>query len=252
MTVNTVEEVIGQLDDIVAEARHASDRIGFFPALYRQVTARVRDGIAAGLFDDGPRMERLDVTFANRYLDALGQFRTGGHPSRSWLVSFQAATTRQPLVLQHLLLGINAHINLDLGIAAAQTAPGTQLPELQSDFDKINNILADMVKQTRTDIEEVSPWIRLLDRVDPQAEDGLIQFSLDRARANAWSVARRLSYLTPAQWPEEIDVLDGWTTVLGNLVLHPPGWLYNAAIATIRARESNDVPRVIDVLSQPQ
>ena len=40
--------------------------------------------------------------------------------------------------------------------------------------------------------------------------------------------------------------------MLGNLVLHPPGLAYNAAIAAIRARESNnDTAKVIDVLSQP-
>jgi Family of unknown function (DUF5995) len=252
VAATTVDEVIGQLDHIVAEARQAGDRTGFFAALYRQVTANVREAIAAGVFDDGPRMERLDVIFANRYLDALGRFRSGRHPSRCWQLSFRAATARQPLILQHLLLGMNAHINLDLGIAAAQTAPGPQLPELHSDFDKINGILSGMVRQTRADIDEVSPWIDLLDHVDPQAEDGLIRFSLDSARASAWSVASRLSYLTPAQWPDEIDVLDSWTTVLGNLVLHPPGWVYRAAIATIRARESSDVPRVIDVLGQSQ
>jgi hypothetical protein len=251
MSVTTVDEVIDQLGQIIDEARRAGDRIGFFAALYRHVTIEVRDGIAAGVFDDGPRMQRLDVTFATRYLDALDRFRHGGHPSGCWLLSFQAAVTRQPLILQHLLLGINAHINLDLGIAAAQTAPGPQLPELQGDFNRINDILAGMIAQTRTDVEEVSPWIRLLDRVDPQAEDELIRFSLDRARINAWSVATRLSHLDLAQWPQEIDVLDGWATVLGNLVLHPPGLAYNAALAAIRARESNDVAKVIDVLCQP-
>lgn len=250
MSVTTVDEVIDQLDGIVAPARRAGDRIGFFAALYRQVTVKVRDGIAAGVFDDGPRMQRLDVIFASRYLDALATFRHGGRPSGCWLLSFQAAASRPPLILQHLLLGINAHINLDLGIAAAQTAPGPQLAGLQGDFNRINDILAGMIAQTTTDVDEVSPWIRLLDRVDPRVEDGLIRFSLDRARANAWSVATRLSHLDAAQWPQEIDVLDNWATVLGNLVLHPPGLAYNAALAAIRARESNDVARVIDILGQ--
>jgi hypothetical protein len=37
------------------------------------------------------------------------------------------------LILQHLLLGINAHINLDLGIAAAEGTSAPKLPGLLRD-----------------------------------------------------------------------------------------------------------------------
>jgi hypothetical protein len=40
---------------------------------------------------------------------------------------------------------MNAHINLDLGIAAAQVAPGPALPALHTDFLCINAILASVV-----------------------------------------------------------------------------------------------------------
>ena len=68
-------------------------------------------------------MERLDAIFAARYLEAVQQLWSGSVPSRSWRVAFDAATQPGPIVLQHLLLGMNAHINLDLSIAAARTSP---------------------------------------------------------------------------------------------------------------------------------
>jgi hypothetical protein len=34
------------------------------------VTKKVKNGIENNLFDDGPRMEKLDVIFAKRYIDA--------------------------------------------------------------------------------------------------------------------------------------------------------------------------------------
>jgi hypothetical protein len=41
-----------------------------------------------------------------------------------------------PRVVQHVLLGMNAHINLDLGVAAAEVAPGPAIAGLRGDFDR--------------------------------------------------------------------------------------------------------------------
>ena len=57
----TIDEVIEALDGVLDEARRDGSRLGYFAALYRKVTIEVKKGIAAGYFDDGPRMERLDV-----------------------------------------------------------------------------------------------------------------------------------------------------------------------------------------------
>ena len=118
-----IDQVIAQLGDVIDRSLRERSRLGFFAALYRKVTIKVKEGIAAGRFDDGPRMERLDVTFANRYLEALARFRNGQPPTPCWLLSFETAATWAPIILQHLLLGMNAHINFDLGIAAATTCP---------------------------------------------------------------------------------------------------------------------------------
>lgn len=248
----TIRGVIAQLDRIVRSAREGGDRIGYFAALYRTVTRRVLQGIRAGEFQDGARVERLDVIFANRYLSALRSFH-GARQSdtpRSWLLAFETCTSWQPLIVQQLLLGINAHINFDLGVAAAEAAPGDQLPALHADFLTINAILGSMLDHVKRDIGEVSPWIGLLDTVDPSGEDATINFAMDRARDNGWSVATRLAALDQREWPAELDVVDRWTAVLGGLIRHPPGVVFNAGLAVIRARESNDVRRVIDVLSQ--
>jgi hypothetical protein len=98
-------------------ARSRNKALGFFAALYRKVTVKVKEGIAEGRFENGPRMKRLDVTFASRYLAALNQFRNGRQPSLCWLASFKSAAAWRPIVLQQLLIGMNAHINFDLGIS---------------------------------------------------------------------------------------------------------------------------------------
>jgi hypothetical protein len=246
----TIDDILTELDQIILRARNERDRLGFFATLYRNVTLKVKLGIAANLFEDGARMEKLDVTFANRYLAALESFRDGRPLSKCWLASFRIAATWPPIILQHLLSGMNAHINFDLGIAAQSVAPGSELAALQNDFNQINNILGGMIIKVRSDIEEVSPWIKLLDRYASQSEDRLINFSLGKARASAWLVANMINSTPPDRLARELSILDDGVAMFGTLIGSPKEWLISFGLHVIRIRESNDVPHVIDALSQ--
>lgn len=224
-------------------------RLGYFAALYRKVTVKVKEGILAGRFENGERMEELDVRFANRYLEAYDLRRSGGQPTASWQISFEAAEKWRPIVLQHLLLGINAHINLDLGICAAETAPGDQLPGLKRDFDSINQVLAELVQPVEDSVGKVSPWINFLEKIDPRADDAIINFSLDRARKSAWNFALRLNSLSESERIEAIKGRDQEVAKLGRLVYKPGRIVLPIGLLAIRLRESNDVANVTDALS---
>src|SRR5258708_3734549 len=136
-----IDQVLAMLAGIVARARTGNSSMGYFPALYRQVTLAVKEGIARGFFDDGPRMQRLDTVFANRYLAAYQSFLAGEQPASCWDLTFRATRGDRLIILQDLLVSINAHINFDLGIAAAETCPGEAIASLHGDFDKINQLL---------------------------------------------------------------------------------------------------------------
>ena len=250
MPAQTIDEVIALLDEVIHRARQESDRLGYFATLYRNVTLKIKEGIAADLFEDGIRMERLDVTFANRYLAALDSFRRGQQPSKCWRKAFDIAAAWPPIVLQHLLVGMNAHINFDLGIAVQEVAPGDALPSLRKDFDQVNNILASMVIKVRSDIEQVSPWIKFLDQFDPKGQDRFIDFSFSKARASAWLVATMINSTPPDHLARKMHILDGGVSMLGSIVAHPRSLLARMGLRVIRLRESNDVQHVIDVLSQ--
>lgn len=245
---DTIDEVVEHLDEIVQWAIAEESRLGYFAALYRGVTDKVREGIAGGRFEDGARMERFDVIFANRYLEALRIFRAGDQPTRSWLFAFESAEGTRPVVLQHLLLGINAHINLDLGVAAAEVSKGSELGALQRDFDTINDILATRVGVVQAQISRVSPLTSLLERVDPTADRAVINFSIERARDQAWTVAELLACLQPSAWPNRIDVLDRTTTSLARLIRDPPGWVLSTGLGFIRLSERRSIRHVIEVL----
>ena len=246
----TIDQVIEKLDEIIEWAVQKESRLGYFTALYRKVTLKVKEGILTGRFEDGPRMERLDVIFANRYLDAISRFLKGERASDCWMVAFEAAGDFRPLILQHLLLGINAHINFDLGVAAAETSPGSRIISLKRDFDEINKILAGLVLEVENEINQVSPWINLLDRIDPSLDRAIINFSLDKARAAAWNHAVELAHTAPQNWGPVLDLLDFKATALGDLVRNPPGLILKLGLLLIRMRETNDVAEVIEVLNE--
>jgi hypothetical protein len=246
--IDTIEEVLEALDAIIARALEEGSRVGYFAAVYRVVTAKIAEGIATGFFDDGERMQRLDVTFADRYLSALSRYQTGGMATRSWELALQATAASRPIMLQHLLVGINAHINLDLAIAAAETAPGQALAGLRRDFDRINEIIASLITRVEHDIAEVSPWIELLDWIGGRHDEVIVRFSIEVARTEAWRFAVELAPLARDDWAGPIGARDARVAHLARRVLKP-GWL-SAGLLVIRARESNDVRRNIEALGR--
>jgi hypothetical protein len=250
MSVNTIDEVIASLDAIIQQAWEQQSRIGYFAALYRRVTLAVRDGLDSGSFHNGPLMERLDVVFASRYLDALAAYQSGGTPSRSWKLAFVACGDNRRLILQHLLAGMNAHINLDLGVASAQVSPGDQLPELKADFDEINNVLAAQVGAVESEMAALSPLIKNLSTVGLSSETTLINFNIDLARKSAWFLAERLAGEPSMLHEITIDGIDLAASIAGRAILDPPG--KTQAIAEILAAEIKDVRSVIEILSRPQ
>src|SRR3954471_6376528 len=157
----TIDEVVVALDAIVADAIATQSRLGYFAALYNRVTRAVRDGIRAGSFDDAARMERLDVAFANRYIGAYERFRRGAAAPSSWRVAFDGGTRLDLSVMQHLLLGINAHINLDLGVACAEIAPGAAIDGLENDFNRINDLLASLLPEVELQLISISHLLGL-------------------------------------------------------------------------------------------
>ncbi len=250
MTVSTIDEVIAALDAIIQRAWEEKRRTGYFAALYRRVTRAVRDGVSRGSFQNGPLMQKLDVVFASRYLDALAAYQAGAQSSRSWKLAFEACGDDSRLILQHLLAGMNAHINLDLGVASAQVSPGDQLPQLKTDFDQINDVLAGQVSAVEAEMAALSPLIKNLSTIGLSSETTLINFNIGLARKAAWFIAQRLANEPSFLHDVTIDGLDLSVSVGGRAILYPP--FKSEALAAIRAVEVKDVRSVIEKLANQQ
>lgn len=221
--MKTIQEVLNRLDSIVDECRNTESRIGYFTILYRQVTRRVRDGILAGEFEDNDRMEVLDVIFAKRFIDAYELWKSGENPTESWRLAFEASKDSKLLVLQHLFLGINAHINLDLGIAASETMNGKDLVGIKGDFDKINSLLSELVDDVKANISRVSPIFGWLIPLAKGRDEMLLNFSIQLARDGAWKYANE--YHSSSEKITELNNRDMNIAELAKKLINPGKFL---------------------------
>ena len=204
----TIDEVIQLLQEIIQQSITEKSTKGYFAVLYLKVTQKVKEGIQNGTFENGPRMEKFDVIFANRYIKAYYQYQTQQPTSKSWEAAFVEADNYWIIVLQHLLLGMNAHINLDLGIAAAQISPKDEIHSLQNDFNTINTILSSLVADVEKDLTEVWPILKWILEKTKSIDTFLIDFSMQKAREGAWKYVLELAPLDGKKAEESITIRD--------------------------------------------
>ncbi len=242
----TLDDVLASLEAIVDEAIQTRSPIGYFGALYERVTLAIKRAIVARSFEDNDRMGLLDRAFAGRFLDAWDRHKRGAAPTASWAVAFDALSDRGTLIIQHLLLGINAHINLDLGIAAATIAPGAAIGSLKDDFDKINAILARLVGAVQLALDEVSPRFKTIEAV-AWVEDKIFDFALDAARDGAWAFAVKLAALSSDRWGDEIAARDVAVVGVARAILNP-GALEVPVLKWILDAESSDISLNIQIV----
>lgn len=248
MEATSIDEVLSALDEIVETSRGRGTSDGYFAALYRRVTAEVGERINRGFFEDARRMERLDIIFANRYLNAWRARESGRPVTASWETALSCSREFWPVVLQHLLLGMNAHINLDLGIAAAETAPGAAIHGLREDFDRINDVLESMVEDVQDRLARIWPAMRWIDRAGGDVDEAIVNFSIRRAREHAWRVATDLASLgVPRERQAFVQATDSAIASLGGRVRHP-GVRLSVVLGFVRLRERGSVAAKLDAL----
>ena len=242
--LRTVDDVLAALRTVVDDAARTGDRKGLFAAVYRQVTAAVAQKLADGLFDDADRLNRFDAVFAGRYLTALQAWRDGDDPGRSWRLAFRAADDGDAVLVQHVVLGINAHINLDLAVAAADTSPGSGIGTLKDDFERINDVLVDVLCRLQGALNELSPLLAGLDAVLGRIDEEIVGFKVQRARAEAWEAAVMLAGQRGEAREGAVRMLDRYAYGLGRIVLAPP-FPIPAALQVVGFAEKRGIPDAI-------
>jgi hypothetical protein len=244
----TIDDVLNELDKIITQTIQDNNYLGIFAYVYRRTTAEIKKAILEKQFDDNERMERMDVTFANKYISAYRNFKNAERPvSLAWMVSFRSEREKLT-IMQHLLMGMNAHINLDLGIAAAETAPGTAIQGLKTDFMKVNDILAGLTQEMQVRVGKISWWMFLLDWLGERKDESVINFSMAKARQAAWVFACSLAPLSGEDRNRIIAEVDAGIASLAEIIRRPPGLLMITMLKFISEFEEKNVRKIVEGL----
>ncbi|WP_452229546.1 MULTISPECIES: DUF5995 family protein [unclassified Lacinutrix] len=243
----TIQEVLDQLDKIIELAISNNDRVGLFAFIYRRTTAEIQKEILLQNFEDNARLEKLDVAFANLYLDAYSNYTKQKPIPKCWKFAFDTKNDSLT-ILQHIMLGMNAHINLDLSVSTSITMAGASLIAIENDFNKVNDILFNMVNEMQDRLSKVSHAMFLLDLLGENTDEKIIDFSMRKARQQAWNSSNLLWSLGNNVNAEAIDKIDILVLKLSEIIKSPKSKILKFALKLISRFEEKDIGIIISKL----
>ena len=246
-SANTIQEVLQELDNIIQESIATNSRMGLFAYIYRRTTAEIASEIELGNFEDNQRLEQMDVAFANFYLEAYHAYKNNEAASKSWAFAFDQSKESLTIV-QHIMLGMNAHINLDLGIATASTMAGKDITKIENDFNKVNDILFQITNELQDRLSRVSPLMFLLDWLGKNKDEQIIDFSMRKAREQSWNSANLLWSLGDDNNAGAIDKIDQVVLKIAERIKSPKTGIVRFILKVIQKFETKDVSRIINKL----
>jgi hypothetical protein len=182
----------------IAAPLPADDGVARFNELYLAVTQAVVEETRADAYRDPAFISRLDVVFADLYFAAIDDDAAGRPIPKAWEPLFEKRRTRGIAPLQFAIAGMNAHINHDLALSLVAVADERKF-ELDDGTDQHADYLA--VNET---LERVEGEIKVryttgivgaLDKAMGPLDDVLANWSVARARDNAWTTARTIRAL---------------------------------------------------------
>ena len=142
-----------------------------FNKTYYIITKNVYAKIGTGFFSDDASMIMLDINFARYYFDALKMYTDKQTTTPSWEVMFDFCKKDSSLPLIYLTLGVNAHVNNDLGMSLFDVI---EKDEFKKDFYKVNPVIY-------KSIDEILSEVRLSNFYKP-----FMQMLIFHWRNNAW------------------------------------------------------------------
>jgi hypothetical protein len=208
MTMPDEKTILSRMTALVDHWEAAHDRRAIFLGCYRLMTRNMLDAIEAGRFQDDVWVAQLLHRFADYYFAALDRFDQDSPDTPAvWRLAFDATHDEGVTTLQHLLLGVNAHINFDLVFALYdQLAPewailsAEQRAQRHADHELVNRIIGETVDAVQDQvIDRHSPWFDFVDKLLGPVDEWLTSRLISHWREEVWENAIRYLVLTVPQ-----------------------------------------------------
>jgi hypothetical protein len=265
----SVTEALAALEAVTARLFEAGDQRAAFPDIYAIITRRVAESVALGrgaFFLEPQWISRLAGRFCERYLETLRwSLRSEPQDTGAWSVAYACCEIGDMLPVNHVMLGLSAHINYDLalGLAAniAELGGGddaTMLARYKHDHDAVNHLLRASVPEAFDHLvtKHRCPASRMLYRRAYAAAEWLAMMMLTTWRERVWGDAMDLLQAqTPVERNAILSRIERRSRQHAKVLAAPgivplsSGALPVAAPRTVTARGAGRTERFLDALA---
>jgi len=192
------------------------DARAVFLGCYQLMTSNTLAAIRQREFRDAVWVDGLLHRFADYYFGALEAYeRDPAAAPPIWQMTFGAAGDRRVLPVQHLLLGVNAHINYDLVLALADRLraewsglSAEQRAGRYADHCHVNAVIARTIDSVQDRIlDPAMPAMKLIDVLLGRLDERMVSAVISRWRETVWRNAQDL--LAAPTGDEQQEVLRG-------------------------------------------
>lgn len=191
------DSVTARMEQWITTWQATGDRRAIFLQCYQMMTENVLVGVANGRFHNGDWVTQLLHNFADYYFDALAHYEQQQPCAAVWQQTHDAACQQEANVLQHLFLGVNAHINYDLVLslydvlrpewAALDEATRQQY---YADHCLVNELIAETIDAVQDEVvERHSPLMALIDWLGGPLDEFIIAELISHWRKDVWDTA---------------------------------------------------------------
>lgn len=207
--------IITRMHTQIEHWQSSADSRAIFLNCYMLMTDNMLTALEQGEFADREWVGRLLHRFADYYFDALDAYERDAPLTPSvWRQAHQIARQGDALVLQHLMLGVNAHINYDLVFTLAEllqpewaALDTAQRRQRYADHSHVNTVIARTIDTVQDQvITRLAPAFFLVDRL--------------LGRADEWAATRLISTWRDAVWHHAVRLLDATSQTARTDVQH--------------------------------
>lgn len=192
----TLEQILAAFRGIEETLYAEKDRRGVFTSAYLSMTLEIASRVGEQQYNDPEWVRRYAVAFANLYRVAFLAFVKGDLDAvpEPWRISFETSMEGSNLLLQDVLLGVNAHINHDLALALVEVSIDPGREARREDHFAVNEAIRHATDAVQERIGELyAPGFGILDRLLGSFDERTANFSIEKARLNAWTSAISLA-----------------------------------------------------------
>ncbi len=195
--VDPIKAVEARMEAIAAPLAE-NDGVARFNELYLAVTRAVAEETQAASYESPAFVSRLDVLFADLYFAAVDDDAAGESMPKAWAPLFEKRHTKGIAPLQFAIAGMNAHINHDLAVALVDTCDefgldlDAKTPQ-HRDYLAVNGTLERVEGEIKA--RYTTGIIKDVDKAMGPLDDVLANWSVARARDNAWVTAQTIRAL---------------------------------------------------------